>query len=290
MVVDVVGIYPGPTVIARTPDGVLHVEADEIVVATGTAEIQPVCPGNDLDGLLTPRAAQRLRAAGIAVPEPEVSVGRELVRFEGDAAGRVATVVTRGVDGAERAHAARTVIVDLGRTPRDLLARMAGPDAHVSTVGEAADAQPLPPAPGDSAATVCRCMGVTVADLDAAWDDGFTELELLKRATLAGIGTCQGGACLPHVRAWIAARIGHRAGAVHRATRRAPADPGRGRRRRQRRRLPADRPPRRAPGARRADGPVRELVAAVALRRRRRGVLGGPAGASRSATCRPSAS
>ena len=47
-----------------------------------------------------------------------------------------------------------------------------------------------------------------VGDLDEAWAAGYTELELLKRATLAGIGTCQGGACLPHVRAWIGARTG----------------------------------------------------------------------------------
>ena len=74
--IEVVGIYPGPTVIARTPDGVLHVEADEIVVATGAAEIQPVCPGNDLDGLLTPRAADRLVGhAGIDLAEP-VRTGR----------------------------------------------------------------------------------------------------------------------------------------------------------------------------------------------------------------------
>ncbi len=116
--------------------------------------------------------------------------------------------MTRGTDGAEQAEPARTVIVDLGRAPRDLLARMAGGEAHVSIVGTAADDHPLPPAPTDAGATVCRCMGVTVADLAVAWDDGFTELELLKRATLAGIGTCQGGACLPHVRAWIAARTG----------------------------------------------------------------------------------
>ena len=31
----------------------LHLEADEIVVATGTAEIQPVCPGSDLAGIVT---------------------------------------------------------------------------------------------------------------------------------------------------------------------------------------------------------------------------------------------
>ncbi len=126
-----------------------------------------------------------------------------MIRFDGDATGRVETVVTR--DGV---IPARTVIADLGRTPRDLLARMATDQEALTVVGGAADEWPLPPAPTDPAATVCRCMGVTVGDLDAAWVDGYTELELLKRATLAGIGTCQGGACLPHVRAWIAERSG----------------------------------------------------------------------------------
>ena len=78
---EVVAVYPGPTVVARTPDGMLHVETERIVVATGAAEIQPVCPGNDLDGLLTPRAAERLRAAGVTLPEPVVTVGPELVRL-----------------------------------------------------------------------------------------------------------------------------------------------------------------------------------------------------------------
>ncbi len=205
---EVVAVYPGPTVVARTPDGMLHVETDRIVVATGAAEIQPVCPGNDLDGLLTPRAAERLRGAGVALPEPVVTVGPELVRLEGDAAGRVSAVVARDADGSERRVAARTVIVDLGLAPRDLLARMAPPGTSVSAVGAAGKDHPLPPAPADPTAVVCRCMTVTVGDLDEAWSHGFTELELLKRATLAGIGTCQGGACLPHVRAWIAARTG----------------------------------------------------------------------------------
>ena len=51
-------------------------------------------------------------------------------------------------------------------------------------------------------------MGTTVDDLAGAWDKGYTELELLKRASWAGLGPCQGGACLPHVRAFIAARTG----------------------------------------------------------------------------------
>ena len=74
----------------------------------------------------------------------------------------------------------------------------------VTVVGEAADDRPLPPPPTEG--VVCGCMGTTVADLGDAWDRGFTELELLKRSSQACLGTCQGGACLPNVRSWIAAR------------------------------------------------------------------------------------
>jgi sarcosine oxidase, subunit alpha len=76
----------------------------------------------------------------------------------------------------------------------------------VTAMGSAAVEHPLPPAPTDG--VVCPCMGTTVEDLDAAWAKGYTELELLKRASWAGLGPCQGGACLPHVRAFIAARTG----------------------------------------------------------------------------------
>jgi sarcosine oxidase subunit alpha len=85
---------------------------------------------------------------------------------------------------------------------------MAGPTVPVTAVGSAAADVALPPAPEGAETVVCRCMDVTVANLEEAWAKGYTELELLKRATLAGIGTCQGGACLPHVRAWLAARTG----------------------------------------------------------------------------------
>ena len=217
---EVVAVYPGPTVVARMPDGMLHVDAAEIVVATGSAEIQPVCPGNDLAGIVTARAAQRLHAAGVdlapavAVGAPPVGVpcqGVEgsLVRFVGDGAGRVAAVVTVDpVTGLEATTPCRTAIVGLGLAPRDLLARMTAPAVTLRAVGAAAEDHPLPPAPREPSDVVCRCMDVTVANLEEAWSKGFTELELLKRATLAGIGTCQGGACLPHVRAWIAARTG----------------------------------------------------------------------------------
>jgi glycine cleavage system aminomethyltransferase T len=205
---EVAGIYPGPAIVARswdeTLEEMLHLEADEIVVATGAAEIHPVCPGSGLAGIVTARAAEQLTAAGIDLGRT-VLVSRGPIRFEGDAAGRVAAVVSAGEDGAEVTEPCDTAIVDLGRAPRDLLARMTR-DQGVTAVGSAADDHPLPPAP--TSGVVCPCMGTTVDDLAGAWDKGYTELELLKRASWAGLGPCQGGACLPHVRAFIAARTG----------------------------------------------------------------------------------
>ncbi len=210
---EVVAIYAGPTVIARTPAGMLHLRAKEVVVATGAAEIQPVCPGNRLMGLLTAQAAQRLHAAGVdlgvavAVGEPAdgvpcTALPGELVRIEGE--GRVSAVVT-AQDGNETTTPCQTVILGLGRAPRDVLSRMAN-DLPVRVVGSAAATFPLPPAP--TAGIVCPCAGVGVDDLEGVWARGFNELELVKRASLAGTGTCQGSVCLPHVRAWIAARTG----------------------------------------------------------------------------------
>jgi glycine cleavage system aminomethyltransferase T len=213
---EVVAIYAGPLVVARTPVGMLHVHAREIVVATGAAELHPVCPGNELAGLLTARAAERLHAAGVALDDA-VSVGSppegvpctrlsgDLVRFEG-AAGHLTAVVTADDEtGVETTTRCSVAILGLGRTPRNLLARMAG-DMPFSVVGGAAEEAPLPRPP--SIGVICRCSGTTVEDLGVAWDKGFQELELLKRASLACLGTCQGGACLPHVRSWIAARTG----------------------------------------------------------------------------------
>ncbi len=212
---EIVAVYAGPLVVVRTLTGMLHVHAHEIVVATGAAEIHPVCPGNRLAGIVTARAAERLQAAGVDLGRivsvgsppagvPVTSVDGRLVRFDGEG-GRVRAVVTADTTGAETSMPADTVAVGLGLTPRDLLARMAGA-VPVRVVGEAAADLPFPPVPTEG--VVCGCMGTTVADLADAWDRGFTELELLKRASQACLGTCQGGACLPNVRSWIAARTG----------------------------------------------------------------------------------
>jgi len=108
---EVVAVYSGPMIVVRTHSGMRHVRAAEVVVATGAADVHPVCPGNDLEGLLTARAAERLHKAGldlgaaVAIGTPPVGVPCEaiagrLVRFEGKR--RVKAVVTADDDGTRR--------------------------------------------------------------------------------------------------------------------------------------------------------------------------------------------
>jgi len=214
---DAIGIYPGPLVVARTNDSMWQLyPRDEIIVATGAAEIQPVAPGNDLRGLVTARATTVLAAAGVTLgrvvavgtpPEGVVatSVSGELVRFEPAAADprRVGAVVLRDSLGTEHSHPCDTVSLGLGLTPRDALLRMAR-GMNVRGVGDVLLPPDVPPCPLDG--TVCPCSGVTVEDLRSVHARGFCELDLVKRATLAGTGPCQGAACVPHIRAFLAAQ------------------------------------------------------------------------------------
>ena len=195
---EVVGVFDGPTVIVRTPTGMEHVHVHHITLATGAAEVHPVCPGNMLSGIYTPKAAVRLRAAGVDLGTV-MTVGADLVAFHGES--RVQEVEL--ADG--RTVPCDNVVVDLGTSPRDLLARMA-PQVPVTVVGPAAAAHALPAAP--TAGVLCPCGKITVEDLDGVWQKGFQELELVKRASLCGVGTCQGGVCMPHLRAFVADRSG----------------------------------------------------------------------------------
>ncbi|MFL5779215.1 MAG: 2Fe-2S iron-sulfur cluster-binding protein [Chloroflexota bacterium] len=167
-----IAVYPGPAVVGRDAEGIRIVHAKSVAVDAGAAELHPLETPGVPRRRLTRNAAEALAEAGIDV----------------------ATIAD--VD-----------VVDLGTTPRDALARMA-PSGSIVAVGEAAAEHDLPPTPTDPAAVLCPCMSVTVGDLDEAWSKGFTEIELLKRATLAGIGTCQGGVCLPHLRSYVAGRTG----------------------------------------------------------------------------------
>lgn len=208
---EAVGIYTGPLVVARTDEGMLHVRlTEEVIVATGSAEIQPVVPDSELAGILTSRATEKLSQTDldlghiVAVGRPPAGVdcqvvSGDLVRFEGQS--KVSAVVVRDENGDEQSYKADTVSVGLGWHPRDALRRM-GHDLPVRAVGHAADPSDIPACP--PAGMICPCSNVSVADLEYAWESGFHELELVKRATLAGTGTCQGSVCMPYLRSFLA--------------------------------------------------------------------------------------
>ena len=199
---DVVGVYPGPVVIARLADGdMLHVHAHDVVLATGAAELHPVCEGNMLRGIYTAHAAEQLAAAGVDLGVVATVDLDQIDHIDGTD-GRVSTVVTR--DGESSACDA-LVVTSRRAAPRDLLARMVN-DRHVRTVGPASFPFELPPCP--TTGVVCPCSKVTVDDLQMVWDKGFQHIELVKRAALVGTGTCQGSVCMPHLRAFVTAKSG----------------------------------------------------------------------------------
>ena len=82
---------------------------------------------------MTPGAAAHVAERGID-PGRVATVGSDVVRFEGD--GTVEAVIVDGDTGQERIEA-DTVVVDLGRYPRNALARM-GADLPITIVGSAA--------------------------------------------------------------------------------------------------------------------------------------------------------
>jgi glycine cleavage system aminomethyltransferase T len=202
---DVVGVYPGGLVVVRRADHVLHLHAHDVVIATGAAELHPVCPGNMLRGILTEGAALQLQRSGVDLGTSVRVDLEDLERFEG-LDGRVTAVVRR--DGAVEA-CDTAIVASTSRAPRDLLARMVD-DPHVHVVGPAAERYALPPCPTEG--VVCPCSKITVEDLQGVWDKGFRHIELIKRAALCGTGTCQGGVCMPHLRSFVSDHSGEPTG------------------------------------------------------------------------------
>lgn len=171
---EAIAVYHGPMVLARIGEEVVRLHCSEVVVATGRMPVHPVVL--DAPTVLLPAAAESLIDAGVDV-----------------------TALTG------------TIVIDAPTTPRDLLYRMAGGDPAVRVIGGAALPGTLPACPDRG--TVCPCSGVTIEDLEYVSERGFDGIELLKRATLAGTGVCQGAVCSPYLRSFVESR-GRSAGAT----------------------------------------------------------------------------
>ena len=189
-----------------------------------------------LRGLVTARAAERLHAAGVDLGARSRSArrrrravhasGRTLVRFEGDEPAGHAPSSPRDDDGAEIDDAVRHRRSSASAwPPRDLLARMAGAEPPVTRRRRRGRRRiPLPPPPTDGRRlSAARRRPSTTSR--ASGTRGFPSSSCSSGPASPASGTCQGGVCLPHVRAWIADRTGDGAGAVHRPAGVAPDHP-----------------------------------------------------------------
>ena len=68
------GVFGGPVVAAHAPEGLLRVRPRQVVFATGAVEQVPVFPNNDLPGVMTGQAVQRLLTLYRVAPGTEAVV------------------------------------------------------------------------------------------------------------------------------------------------------------------------------------------------------------------------
>ncbi len=71
---------------------------------------------------------------------------------------------------------------------------------------------------------LCRCEDVTLEEFRDAYDEGFSELESLKRYTGVGTGFCQGKGCLSEAAQELAALRDTPPGKIRLTTIRPPAE------------------------------------------------------------------
>ena len=151
-----VGLYEGPFVPVVGPTEVVHIEAPQVIAATGAVEAHAVFPGNDLPGVFLARGAALLagrygvapgrRAVvvattdeGHASAEALRNVGMEVLVHDGgvhaaEGRGKVRAVVLDTPVGRERI-VCDTLALSLGWAPRDAILRM-GTDQEVVGAGE----------------------------------------------------------------------------------------------------------------------------------------------------------
>ena len=72
---------------------------------------------------------------------------------------------------------------------------------------------------------VCRCEDVTLYDIYKAIEEGYDDLELLKRYLRIGMGPCQGTHCIPILVRILASKTGKSIEELHIPGNRPPLNP-----------------------------------------------------------------
>jgi hypothetical protein len=231
----VVGIYPQRTLALLRADRALLVHFQYLVVCTGSYDVLPPIPGNDLPGVIGLAGAERYGDAGalrrglrVAVwaPAEDITRVRALVDRHGLDLVWAGDRAPTAIAGRRRV---RAIALDGRRVPCDLfitavrqpaidVALQGGATAQLSDdgmlpvlvvtstpdwmelTGEAARrSSGVPRVDAAARAMACLCEDVRVSDLRACVADGFAHPELVKRRTGAMTGPCQGKLCVATV-------------------------------------------------------------------------------------------
>ncbi len=183
------GVRPGrrAVVVVRTEEGLQHLRT---LRGAGVEIVAVAAPAALVDRL------------------PDIGAGEVVVDGEVHEArgGRSLRSVVLRRDGRAKRFDCDLLVLSLGLSPRDGLARMALPGEAVTVVGDAA-ALPEPGICGHGG-TVCLCEDVSMHDLSQAWDEGFRNAEILKRYTTTTMGPCQGAMCGRALSCFVASRMG----------------------------------------------------------------------------------
>jgi pyruvate/2-oxoglutarate dehydrogenase complex dihydrolipoamide dehydrogenase (E3) component len=202
--------------IARVLGGDDGIAAVEVVGLDGGAPRRIGCdllcvghglvPATEITRLF--RAAHRFepaRGGWVPVIDAWQRSSVERLYVAGDSAG------IAGADAATQSGrlAAQAALRDLGRMPPEHEAA-AAPERRVCCHPDPAMADALPALlaaiPADC--VVCRCEGVTRAQIEAAADAGARDLNQMKQFTRCGMGTCQGRICGEAAAELLAGRVG----------------------------------------------------------------------------------
>lgn len=220
--VDAHGIFPGNDL----PGIWLGRGAARMVAAHGVPIGRRVVVAADTEEGLQHAAAIRATGAEVVLLCPEDRGPDGIERLPGarvllaHGSKQLAGVTVSTSDGKRRLDC-DALVLSLGLSPRDTLLRMGTADEVTGAgdvvwpgctadeaersgrlAGEGREVEPREPSPWPALAedgTVCLCEDVGVHELSAAWDEGWTSTEILKRYTTATMGPCQGAMCGRHL-------------------------------------------------------------------------------------------
>lgn len=252
---EVFGAYrEGELLLAAPHDpaqGALALEADEVILASGRRACPPVVPGMWLPGVMEVRSALIMAHAHAVAPGARVvvvgngdqeAVARRLRELGVNVVAAQPVADLRRVVGYGQVRAALfagSVACDavvhagpwLSEASLSFQSRAEGllqlreqRQSRLRAVGSAAEAdQALPVAPRSRhKALLCPCFDVSCQEVEDLIAQGITDLEVIKRLTSCGMGSCQGQPCWDALRALVSARTGMALSALPRPTLRPP--------------------------------------------------------------------